>query len=169
MRVSLIVAASANNVIGVQGKLPWRLPADLKRFREVTTGKPIVMGRLTWDSIGRPLPNRQNIIISRNPDFAAPGCVVVDSPEAAIEAAGNADEVMIIGGGHIYREFLPRTDRIYMTRVDVEIDGDAHFPALLEVDWCETHRESFPAQEGQEYAFDIVTLERRSKAGGEPS
>jgi dihydrofolate reductase len=165
MLISLIVAASANNVIGVQGKLPWRLPADLKRFKEVTTGKPIVMGRRTWDSIGRPLPNRKNIVISRNPGFSAPGCIVVDSPEAAIEAAGSADEMMIIGGGHIYREFLSRADRIYMTRVDVEIDGDAHFPALLEDAWCETDRQSFPIQEGQEYAFDIVTLERLSMTG----
>jgi dihydrofolate reductase len=160
MLVSLIVAASANNVIGVQGKLPWRLPADLKRFKEITTGKPIVMGRLTWDSIGRPLPNRQNIIISRNPDFAAPGCDVVGSPDAAIEAAGAAGEVMIIGGGHIYREFLSRADRIYMTRVDVEIDGDAHFPSLPENDWCETDRESFPAQDGQDHAFDFIVMER---------
>ncbi len=160
MRVSLIVAASANNVIGVRGELPWRLPVDLKRFKQVTTGKPIVMGRLTWDSIGRPLPNRQNIVISRNPDFTAVGCDIVASPDAAVVMAGDVDEVMIIGGSQLYREFLPRAQRIYLTRVAVDIEGDACFPELEDSEWHETSRESHAADEEHAYAFDIIQLDR---------
>ncbi len=160
MRVSLIVAASANNVIGVRGELPWRLPVDLKRFKQVTTGKPIVMGRLTWDSIGRPLPNRQNIVISRNPDFTAAGCDIVASPGEAVEMAGDVDEVMIIGGSQLYREFLPRAQRIYLTRVAVDIEGDACFPELDDSEWHETSRESHAADEEHAYSFDIIQLDR---------
>jgi dihydrofolate reductase len=160
MRVSLIVAASANNVIGVRGELPWRLPADLRRFKQVTTGKPIVMGRLTWDSIGRPLPNRQNIVISRNPDFTAAGCDIVASPDEAIDMAGDVDELMIIGGGQLYREFLPRAQRIYLTRVAVNIAGDASFPELEAREWSETSREPHPADEEHAYSFEIIQLER---------
>ncbi len=160
MRVSLIVAASANNVIGVRGELPWRLPADLRRFKQVTTGKPIVMGRLTWDSIGRPLPNRHNIVMSRNPDFAAAGCDIVASPDEAVEMAGAVNELMIIGGGQLYREFLPRAQRIYLTRVAVDIEGDACFPELEESEWCETSRESYAADEEHAYAFEIIQLDR---------
>ena len=160
MRVSLIVAASTNNVIGVRGKLPWRLPVDLRRFKQVTTGKPIIMGRLTWDSIGRPLPNRRNIVISRNPDFTAAGCDIVASPDEAVEMAGDADEVMIIGGGQLYREFLARAQRIYLTRVAVTIEGDASFPELVDEEWCETSRESHLADDEHAYAFEIIQLQR---------
>ena len=160
MRVSLIVAASANNVIGVQGELPWRLPDDLKRFKQITTGKPIVMGRLTWTSIGRPLPDRQNIVISRDAGLEAPGCEVVSSPNAAVEVAGDAEELMIIGGGQIYREFLPRANRIYMTRVAVSIEGDAYFPELADNEWTETSREAHPADETHECSFEIICLDR---------
>jgi dihydrofolate reductase len=160
MRVSLIVAASANNVIGVRGELPWRLPVDLRRFKQVTTGKPIIMGRLTWDSIGHPLPNRRNIVISRNPDFTAAGCDIVASPDEAVEMAGDVDEVMIIGGGQLYREFLPRAQRIYLTRVAVNIVGDASFPELVDEEWCEISRESHLADEEHAYAFEIIQLER---------
>jgi dihydrofolate reductase len=160
MRVSLIVAASANNVIGVRGELPWRLPVDLRRFKQVTTGKPIIMGRLTWDSIGHPLPNRRNIVISRNPDFTAAGCDIVASPDEAVEMAGDVDEVMIIGGGQLYREFLPRAQRIYLTRVAVNIVGDASFPELVDEEWREISRESHLADEEHAYAFEIIQLER---------
>ena len=160
MRVSLIVAASANNVIGVRGELPWRLPVDLRRFKQVTTGKPIVMGRLTWDSIGHRLPDRQNIVISRNPDFVAPGCDIVASPDEAVDMAGDVDELIIIGGGQLYREFLPRAQRIYLTRVAVDIEGDACFPELDDSEWHETSRESYPADAGHAYSFDIIQLDR---------
>lgn len=160
MRISLIAAASTNNVIGNRGELPWHLPRDLKRFKEVTTGKPIVMGRLTWQSIGRPLPNRQNIVLSRNPDFEAPGCDIVASPDDAVDMAGRVDELMIIGGGQLYREFLPRAQRIYMTRVAVDIDGDAYFPDLIDGEWQETSREAFAIDSKHAYAMEIFQLDR---------
>ena len=117
MNISLIVAASTNNVIGVAGGLPWHLPEDLKRFKAITMGKPIIMGRATYASIGRALPGRKSIVLTRQSGFEAEGCEVVDSIDAAISAAGAVDEVMIIGGGDIYRQFLPQADRIYLTRV----------------------------------------------------
>jgi len=160
MRVSLIVATSANNVIGVRGELPWRLPTDLKRFKQLTTGKPIVMGRLTYESIGRALPDRQNIVISRNREFSATGCDIVDSPTAAIAAAGDAEELMVIGGEHIYREFLPWAKRIYLTKVAADIKGDAWFPELSRDDWQESSHESHSADERHAFAFDIIQLER---------
>jgi dihydrofolate reductase len=128
--ISLIVAASTNNVIGAKGELPWRLSGDLKRFKAQTMGKPIVMGRLTYESIGRALPGRQNIVITRQADFEAEGCDVVQSVDAAIEAAGDAEEIMVIGGSHIYQAFLPVADRIYLTRVQADIDGDTFLPDI---------------------------------------
>ena len=160
MRISLIVAVSANNVIGARGELPWRLPDDLRRFKRLTMGKPIVMGRLTWDSIGRPLPGRQNIVNSRNPEFAAPGCDIAASPADAIGLAGDAGELMIIGGGHIYRDFLQLASRIYMTQVAASIDGDTSFPQLTDGEWSETERESHQADEQHAYAFDFIQLDR---------
>lgn len=159
--ISLIVAVSANNVIGFRGELPWRLPSDLKRFKAITMGKPIVMGRLTWESIGRALPGRHNIVVSRQPDFEAEGCTVVHSPEEAIEAAGGAAEVMVIGGGHIYARFLPFADRIYLTQVHTEVEGDAFFPALDEAEWAIVASESAPPDDQDGPAFTFVTLERR--------
>jgi len=159
--VSIIVAASTNNVIGRGGGLPWKIADDLKRFKRLTMGKPIVMGRLTWDSIGRPLPGRQNIVITRQPDFAAKGCDVVDTPAAALRSAVDADEVMIIGGSQIYDWFLPKADRIYLTRVHAKIDGDACFPDIDDNEWALVEREPHGASEGNEFAFDFLTYERR--------
>ena len=160
MKISLIVAASANNVIGVGGGLPWRLPEDLRRFKEITMGKPMIMGRATFDSIGRALPGRKSIVLTRQPDFAAEGCDVVASVEAAIEAAGDAEEVMVIGGGEIYRQFLMRADRIYLTRVQAEIDGDTRFPELDMDEWAVKSVEEYPAGDEREFGFDIETLDR---------
>jgi len=160
--ISLIVAASTNNVIGIQGELPWRLSSDLKRFKSFTMGKPIVMGRLTYESIGRPLPGRQNIVITRNAAFEADGCDVVQSVEAAIDAAGDAAEIMVIGGGHIYREFLPRADRIYLTRVHTQIEGDAFLPELVDDEWRETSCEAEFAGESNEYDVEFIVLDRKS-------
>ena len=159
--ISLIVAASENNVIGVRGDLPWHLSDDLKRFKKLTMGKPIVMGRKTYESIGRPLPGRQNIIISRQDGFEADGCTVVDSPETAIEAAGDAEEIMIIGGGHVYEEFLPDADRIYLTRVHTEIDGDVFLPELSEESWHETSSETRSADDNNDFDITFAVLERR--------
>lgn len=158
--ISIIVAASTNNVIGVSGELPWRLPDDLRRFKALTMGKPIIMGRLTWESIGQPLPGRQNIVVTRQPGFVADGCNVVESPASALQACGGADEIMVIGGGQIYDLFLAKADRVYMTRVHAHIDGDAWFPELDERDWFVTARESHAADDVNEYAFEFVTYER---------
>jgi dihydrofolate reductase len=160
--ISLIVATSANNVIGVDGGLPWRLPEDLARFKAVTMGKPMIMGRATFESIGRALPGRRSIVLTRQADFAAEGCDVVPTIEAAIEAAGDAEEIMVIGGGEIYRQFLPMADRIYLTRLQAEIDGDTRFPELDLDEWTVVAVEEFPAGDEREFGFDVETLERRS-------
>ena len=125
--ISIIVAASTNDVIGAGGQLPWKISDDLKRFKALTLGKPIVMGRLTWDSIGRPLPGRQNIVITRQSDFSADGCDVVASPAAALAIAGDAEEIMIIGGSQIYDLFLPKAGRLHITRVQTEITAMRFF------------------------------------------
>ena len=161
--ISIIVAASMNNVIGDSGVLPWKISDDLKRFKALTLGKPIVMGRLTWESIGRPLPGRQNIVITRQSGFAADGCDVVASPAAALTVAGDAEEIMIIGGSQIYDLFLPKAGRLYLTQVQAEIDGDAFFPSINEVEWelvnCELHE----ASDANEFAFDFRTYERKDR------
>ena len=159
--ISIIVAASTNNVIGNQGDLPWRLPDDLKRFKAVTMGKPIVMGRKTWESIGWPLPGRQNIVITRQHDFAANGCDVVSSVDEAITAAGDVDEIMVIGGSQIYELVLPVADRLYLTRVHTELDGDAFFPEIDASTWSKTSDESHRADERNEFDFSFRTYERR--------
>ena len=159
--ISLIVAASTNNVIGAAGDLPWRLSADLKHFKAITMGKPIVMGRKTWESIGRPLPGRQNIVITRQADYRAEGCTVVASPDDAIVAAGDVEEIMIIGGGHIYEAFLPLADRIYLTRVHAEIEGDAFLPGILESEWQFVSREAHRADEANDYDVEFLVLDRR--------
>ncbi len=158
--ISLIVAVSTNNVIGADGDLPWRLSDDLKRFKVVTMGKPIVMGRKTYESIGRPLPGRQNIVITRRNNFTADGCDVVQSTAAAVEVAGGADEVMVIGGSQIYAAFLPLAERIYLTRVHTEVDGDAFFPPIDEAEWRESAGESYEADDSNDYACTVTTLSR---------
>jgi dihydrofolate reductase len=160
--ISIIVAASTNNVIGARGKLPWRLSDDLKRFKQLTMGKPIVMGRLTWESIGRPLPGRQNIVLTRQADFAAEGCDVVASPADVLAAATDAEELMIIGGSQVYELFLPQASRLYVTRVRAEIDGDAFFPEIDESVWRLTHSEALEANDANEFAFDFKTYERKT-------
>ena len=124
-------------------------------------GKPMIMGRATWDTIGRALPGRQNIVLTRQAGFAASGCDVVGDIDAALSLAGDVDELMIIGGGKIYEQFLPRTDRIYLTRVDTEVDGDTFFPELDEDEWREVAREDYPASPGREHGFSILTIDRR--------
>ena len=159
-QLALVVAASTNNVIGVGGELPWRLPGDLKRFKSITMGKPVIMGRLTYESIGRPLPGRQNIVITRQPGYVAEGCVVVADPAAALSAAGNVDVAMIIGGGEIYRLFLRRAAQVFLTRVHAELDGDTIFPELPAEDWSLVDNEDFPARQGQSYAYSFQVYER---------
>ena len=158
--ISLIVAVSANGVIGRGGELPWHLSDDLKRFKQLTLGKPIVMGRKTFESIGRALSGRQNIVLTRQSEFVADACDVVSSVDAAIATAGDTGEVMVIGGSDIYKLFLPLAERIYMTRVHMDIDGDARFPELDDDQWQETKREHHDADDSNEYEFTTSVLER---------
>lgn len=156
----MIVAASTNNVIGVDGDLPWHLTEDLKKFKAITMGKPMIMGRATYESIGRALPGRRSIVLSRQEEFEAEGCDVVASLSAALEIAGDVDEVMVIGGGKVYAEFLPMIDCIYLTRVDATIEGDTWLPELKISDWKLIESENFPASEEREYGFSFEVWKR---------
>lgn len=148
-----------NGVIGVNNQLPWRLPADLQHFKAITMGKPIIMGRKTFNSIGKPLPGRQNIVITRaHIDIA--GCTVVNSIEAALRCTQGDDEVMIIGGAEIYRQVLPQVQRIYLTQVHKAIDGDAVFPPLHMNEWRETLCERHGADDRHAYDYSFLVLER---------
>ena len=159
MVISAIVAASRNGVIGRQGGLPWNLPAEMAYFRRITTGHPIIMGRVTYESIGRALPGRQNIVITSQSDYRAEGCDVVGSVDEAIQAAAGADEVFVIGGSQIYQEAMSRLDRIYLTRVDAEIKGDKFFK-FDGSDWVKKSSQRHPADEKHAYAFDMQVWER---------
>jgi dihydrofolate reductase len=161
MTISLVVAASKNNVIGRDGGLPWHLPDDLRHFKRITTGKPVIMGRKTFESIGRPLPDRRNLVMTRDPDFAAEGCEAVSTLTEAMDLVSGAGEVMIIGGGQVYRDFLPLADRIYLTRVLADVDGDTHFPQLDETVWQLVSSEHHNADEQHAYAFELLVFERR--------
>ena len=158
--LSIIVAADEKGGIGRAGQLPWHLPADLQHFRTLTWGKPIVMGRRTWESIGRPLPGRTSIVITRRPGFAAPGAIVAPSLDEALAAAGEAAEVCVIGGAEIYRLALARTQVIYLTRVRATVDADTFFPPLDLERWEEAHREDFPADERHAHPYSFVQLRR---------
>lgn len=148
-------------VIGVHGRLPWRLPPDLKRFKALTMGKPVIMGRKTYESIGRALPGRTNIVLSRSPDLGIPGCVVVASMTAALAWARDCDELIVIGGTSVYAAALPLAERIYLTEIHVEIDGDTYFPAYDRRDWIEESRQHFPAEDTQGIAHSFIVLKRR--------
>lgn len=161
MELVIVVAASDNDVIGRHGQLPWRLPEDMKRFRQLTIGKPVLMGRRTFESIGQPLANRRNIVISREPALELPGCEVAASTGEALGLVRDAPEVMIIGGGEIYRQLLPRTDRIEMTRVHMTVEGDTFFPKLDPREWQVVWSEHFPVTAERPVAFTFETLERR--------
>ncbi len=161
MTISLIVAAANNDVIGSGGDLPWHLPDDLRNFKRLTLGKPVVMGRKTYESIGRPLPDRRNIILTRDPSFEAPGCEVVASIDEALERVADAHEVMIIGGGEIYSAFLPMAKKVYLTRVFADVEGDTLFAPLDESEWQMTSSDSHPADADHDYAFDTMLFERR--------
>ena len=154
---------SRNGVIGKDNELPWRLSIDLKRFRALTMAHHIVMGRKTFDSIGRLLPGRKTVIVTRNPQFRFDGAVVVPSVDAAIAACGDDSEIFFIGGAEIYRQVLDRVDRIYLTEVDADVEGDAHFPHLDRVGWQETSQEKFAANELNDYPHRYTVLDRLLK------
>ncbi|MBO6851954.1 MAG: dihydrofolate reductase [Marinobacter sp.] len=171
MRKALIVAMSRNRVIGRNNQLPWYLPGDLRYFKQATMGKPIIMGRKTWDSIGRPLPGRMNVVISRNPQWEAPvGTIAAGSlQEALVKAEAQAeieggDEVMSIGGGQIYAEALPMVDRIYITQVHADVEGDAFFPEVNWDGWEEIGREDFSASDNNPYDYSFVVYQRLASA-----
>ena len=157
----MIVAHANNRIIGKDNDMPWYLPADLAYFKKTTLGKPVVMGRKTFESIGRPLPGRQNIVISRDAEYQAEGVDVVSSVEQALAKAANVDEIMVIGGGAIYRHCLPAAQRLYITHIDAEIDGDTQFPAYnTEHEWQKVSSEVLPADEKNAYALDFCVYER---------
>ena len=162
MRISIIVAVAENGLIGRDGDLPWRLSEDLKRFKEITMGKPIIMGRKTWESIGRPLPGRPNVVISRDPNYAADGVDVVQSVEQALARACElgSDEIMVIGGAEIYRVALSDAERIYVTEVHSKVEGDTHFPHFDRNDWRESVREGPFLDEKSNLTFSFVQLDR---------
>jgi dihydrofolate reductase len=169
MEISLVVAVTRNNVIGRDGGLPWRLSTDLKRFKALTVGKPVVMGRVCYDSIGKPLPNRPNIVITHNRDFAPEGIIVVHSFEEALRRAEaearnlGADEIAVIGGGVVYREAMDRATVLHVTHIEAEVGGDTHFPEIDPAIWEAGPAESVPAGEKDDYPTRFVTYRRRSR------
>lgn len=161
MIVSIIVAASRNNVIGKDNDLVWHLSSDLKRFKKLTTGHHIIMGRKTFESIGKPLPNRTSIIITRQPDYKVDGCIVVNSLEEALNRVENDEEVFIIGGGSIYSEAVEKADKLYLTRVHADVDGDTYFPKLVYKEWETLSREDHLPDEKNPYPYSFIDMKRK--------
>jgi dihydrofolate reductase len=162
MIVSLVVAMDEQGVIGIDNRLPWRLSTDMKYFKAITMGKPVLMGRKTHESIGKPLPGRENIVISRNPAYRSEGCIVMPGLEPALLYCEPAAEVMIIGGEGIFSSSLAFASRIYLTEVHACVEGDVYFPEFERSDWCELEREDFSADEKNEYPFSMVVLSREN-------
>ena len=161
MIVSIIAAMDHNRLIGNSNQLPWHLPADFAHFKSVTMGKPIVMGRKTFESIGKPLPGRANIVLSRNPDLSFEGVICVSNFADAVAAVPDAEEIMIIGGSTIYEMLLPQVNRMYLTYVDAGFEGDAWFPEFEESHWQEIETVIRPADEKNLYNCRFVTLEKK--------
>ena len=159
-RVSVIAALARNRVIGIENRLPWRLPEDLAHFKALTLGHPILMGRKTFESLGRPLSGRTNIVITRNPDYCKDGCRVAASIPGAIALCADADEVFFIGGAELYAQAIPLADRLYLTEVDIEAEGDAWFPDFDRSAFREISRESHTGEKGDPLGFDFVVYER---------
>lgn len=159
--LSMIVAHADNRIIGKNNDMPWHLPADLAYFKKTTLGKPVIMGRKTYESIGRPLPGRQNIVISRDKNYQAAGIEVVSSVEQALVNAGDVDEIMVIGGGAIYAHCLPAAQRLYITHIEATIDGDTQFPAYdTNNNWQKISSEQYLADEKNAYNLDFCVYER---------
>lgn len=162
MTISIIAAVAENRVIGHKNQLPWHLPNDLRNFKALTLNKPVIMGRKTFESIGKPLPGRENIIITRQQDYPAPGCQVMDSLEQALEYASDQEEVMIIGGANIYEQALPHADRMYITQIHCGFNGDALFPEWNEAEWREVKREDHSDDNLNVFPYSFLVLERLS-------
>lgn len=162
--LSIVVAYDQRQLIGANGSLPWHLPADLKHFRAITMGKPIVMGRRTHESIGHPLPGRTNIVITSEHGYRSAGCVIANDLDAAVAAARElADEVMVIGGSTLYAATLPGADRIYLTEVHATFDGDVYFPSYDRLRWSETERHDHAADAANPYPYSFVVLDRAGR------
>ena len=161
MQITLIVAAAENHAIGREGDLPWRLRADMLRFRDTTIGHPVIMGRKTWESLPKPLVDRTNIVLTRRDDFKAEGGIFATTIDEALEACDGAERCFIIGGGEIYRLFLERADCVLLTRVHVEVDGDATFPELDESAWVMTSSESHAADDRNDHPMTFQEWRRR--------
>ncbi len=163
-RVSVIAALARNRVIGIENRLPWRLPEDLTHFKALTLNHPILMGRKTFESLGRPLPGRTNVVITRNPTYKPDGCLVAASIPAAIALCQNTDEVFFIGGADLYAQAIPLADRLYLTEVDIDAMGDAWFPDYDKRAFREVSRESHTGEKGDALGFDFVVYERTGNA-----
>ncbi|WP_421192378.1 type 3 dihydrofolate reductase [Aeromonas jandaei] len=163
MKISMIAAMAHDRVIGKDNQMPWHMPADLAHFKRVTLGKPVLMGRKTFESIGRPLPGRRNLVISRNPGYQADGIEVVGSVEAALALLVDNEvaEVMVIGGGHLYAELLPKADCLYLTRIELEVEGDTRFPAFADEQWQCVEREVHQADEKNPHPYRFETWLRK--------
>ena len=159
-KISLIVAMDKNNLIGSNNELPWHLPADLAFFKRTTMGKPIVMGRKTFESIGKPLPGRRNIVVTRDPDFSAAGCDVVNSIDAAIALCRDDEEIMLIGGASLYQQSLELATTMYITRIDHEFEGDTWFPEYQKSEWKVENRENFEADHSNPHAYSLTKFVR---------
>lgn len=165
MKISLVVAMASNRVIGLNNKMPWHLSADLKKFKKITMGSPILMGRKTHESIGKPLPGRTNIIVSRNLDYRQDGCLVFNDLETALKKAREgAEEVFVIGGSDIYDAILPIADTIYLTIINREFQGDAFFPEIDSNDWSEVEREDIKDDPDAAFSYSFLKLERTSQS-----
>lgn len=160
MKISIIVAMASNHAIGLNNKMPWHLSADLKKFKAITMGSPILMGRKTYESIGRPLPGRDNIIISRNPTYKQQGCLVFNSIDDAITACHKYDEIFIIGGASFYDAMLPKVNCLYLTQINKSFEADTFFPVINKEDWGETAREDVNHDSSVDFTYSFLTLER---------
>jgi len=158
--MALVVAMDEQGVIGVDNGLPWRLPADLKHFKSITLGKAVVMGRKTHESIGRPLPGRTNIVVTRSRGYQAEGCRIAHDIAEALALARDSEQIMVIGGGVLYEACLPLAQRIYLTRVHHSFSGDTRFPALKPQAWRQTERADFPSDPDNPYPYSFIVLER---------
>ena len=169
MKISLIVAMASNRVIGLNNQMPWHLSADLKKFKKITMGSPIIMGRKTYESIGRPLPSRTNIIISRNPDYRQDGCLVVNTIESALEkGCVSAGELFVIGGSDLYSATLPMADTLYLTLINKTFAGDTFFPELDEQAWAEVQREDINDDPDAGFSYSFLKLERIDRRKNSP-
>jgi dihydrofolate reductase len=159
--ISIVAAMAENHVIGRHNKLPWHLPADLKHFKHLTLGKPVAMGRKTFESIGKPLPGRTNIVITSNPEYPADNCIIVHSLDEALNAATSSKELMVIGGASFYQQALPLADRMYLTLVHGSFAGDAYFPQYNEQEWQQVNRSDHGADERNPVPYSFIEMRRQ--------